>query len=182
MQLVATVTGKSQKVKWRSSNKAIATVDLKGKVTAKKIGKTVISATANGKIAKCMITVKKPSVNKKADLRGRYFICSDYSYGQKIHFYKKSGAYTDSVMEYNRDDMPTSWFNYTTDDITFNKESGKLEFYCGNVSGYFAEYAPISVKCEWNSNGTLRVSATLVNGMQVISGDFVEIDSSGKVK
>ena len=47
-------------VTWKSSNKKVATVDKNGKVTAKKKGTCVITATtSNGKKAKCKITVKK---------------------------------------------------------------------------------------------------------------------------
>ena len=47
-------------IKWKSSNKKVATVDKNGKVTAKKKGTCVITAvTSNGKKAKCKITVKK---------------------------------------------------------------------------------------------------------------------------
>lgn len=45
-------------VKWSSSNKKVATVDAKGKVTAKKKGTAKISAKVGGKTYKCKITVK----------------------------------------------------------------------------------------------------------------------------
>ncbi len=49
-----------QKIKWKSSNKKIAVVDKKGKISAKKKGTCVITATtSNGKKAKCKITVKE---------------------------------------------------------------------------------------------------------------------------
>lgn len=46
------------KVKWSSSNKKIATVNSKGKVTAKKKGTAKISAKVGGKTYKCRITVR----------------------------------------------------------------------------------------------------------------------------
>lgn len=67
-QTKATITaGFSQKLsvsgakvtKWSSSKKTIATVDSKGKVTAKKAGKATISAKLdNGQTVKCAVTVK----------------------------------------------------------------------------------------------------------------------------
>ncbi len=57
--LNARVTGPSYKVKWKSSNTKVATVNSSGKVTARKTGTATISATANGVTAKCKITVKK---------------------------------------------------------------------------------------------------------------------------
>ncbi len=48
------VTGK---IKWKSSNKKVATVTSKGKVTAKTKGKAVITATYNRKTYQCSIKV-----------------------------------------------------------------------------------------------------------------------------
>ena len=52
---------KAKKVKWRSSNKKIATVKKDGKwcdIKAKKPGKVVITATYKGKKYKCKVTIK----------------------------------------------------------------------------------------------------------------------------
>ncbi len=53
---------KASKVKWSSSKKAVATVSKKGKVVAKKAGKTTITAKYKGKKYKCKITVKAKPV------------------------------------------------------------------------------------------------------------------------
>lgn len=58
VQLKATVKGSKQKVTWQSSNIAVAMVNSKGKVTAKKTGTVTITAKANGISAKCKVTVK----------------------------------------------------------------------------------------------------------------------------
>lgn len=50
---------------YASSKKSVATVDQKGKVTAKKKGKAVISVSLNGHKAKCTVTVKNVKINKK---------------------------------------------------------------------------------------------------------------------
>lgn len=53
----------TEKITWSSSNKKIATVNSKGKVTAKKAGKATITAkTSNGKKATCKVTVKNATV------------------------------------------------------------------------------------------------------------------------
>lgn len=52
------VTGTTLKVSWKSSNKKIATVTSKGKVTAVKAGTCTITATVGGKKLKCTLTVK----------------------------------------------------------------------------------------------------------------------------
>ena len=66
--LVATVlpenTTYGKSVKWSSSNVAVATVDLMGKVTAKSAGTAIITAISeNGKTASCTITVNKKDTN-----------------------------------------------------------------------------------------------------------------------
>lgn len=53
-----------KKVKWKSSNKKIATVSSKGKVTAKKKGSTMIYATVNKKKLKCVVKVETPKISK----------------------------------------------------------------------------------------------------------------------
>ncbi len=63
LTLKATVKGSSKNIKWKSSNTKVATVK-NGVVKAVNAGKCTISATANGKTAKCTITVKK---NKDAE-------------------------------------------------------------------------------------------------------------------
>lgn len=58
------ISGTSKKVKWTTSNKSVATVSSKGKVTAKKAGTATITTKVSGKSYKCKVTVKNPSLNK----------------------------------------------------------------------------------------------------------------------
>lgn len=62
VQLRATAANGSGSVKWSSNNTKVATVSANGKVTAKKAGKAVITATYGNVTAKCEVTVKKPSI------------------------------------------------------------------------------------------------------------------------
>lgn len=55
------VTGTKSKIIWKSEDNAIATVSSKGKVTAKGIGKTTITASANGVKKSCTVTVTNKS-------------------------------------------------------------------------------------------------------------------------
>ena len=52
------VIGAVGTVKYTSSNKKVATVNAKGKITAKKTGKTVVTVKSNGMTLKCNVTVK----------------------------------------------------------------------------------------------------------------------------
>jgi hypothetical protein len=58
------ISGTKKKVVWKSSNKKVATVSSKGKVTAKKKGTCTITATVAKKQYKCKITVKVKSSSK----------------------------------------------------------------------------------------------------------------------
>ena len=53
----------AKNVSWASKNKAVASVSKKGLVTAKKAGKTVITASYKGKKYKCSVVVKTPKIS-----------------------------------------------------------------------------------------------------------------------
>lgn len=53
------VKGSKKKAKWTTSNKKVATVNQRGKITAKKPGKTTITAKIGKKKLTCKVTVKK---------------------------------------------------------------------------------------------------------------------------
>ena len=60
------VKGTKKTVKWKSSNKKVATVSSKGRVTGKKTGTAKITATVGKKKYTCTVTVKKkPAISKK---------------------------------------------------------------------------------------------------------------------
>lgn len=65
--LKATVNGNNKNIIWNSSNDTVASVSTKGKVTAITEGETIISATANGVTAECLITVKNSQVLLEKD-------------------------------------------------------------------------------------------------------------------
>ncbi len=56
-----------KKVKWTSSNKKVAMVSVKGKVTAKKKGTAVITVKVSNRVLRCKVTVKdtRKSVSNK---------------------------------------------------------------------------------------------------------------------
>lgn len=69
---VLKVKNASGKVKWKSSNKKVATVNSYGQVTGKKKGKATITATVNGKKLKCRVTVKEISKAQREKVAKQY--------------------------------------------------------------------------------------------------------------
>ncbi len=57
------VTGGDGKVDWKSLNTKVATVNSSGKITAKKYGESVITATRNGVTMKCAVKVFDPKLS-----------------------------------------------------------------------------------------------------------------------
>ncbi len=58
------VTGTKAKVRWSSSNKKVAKVNAKGKVTGVKAGTATIKATVNKKTYSCKVTVKSSGLDQ----------------------------------------------------------------------------------------------------------------------
>lgn len=58
------VNGVKKKARWTSSNKSVATVTQKGKVSAKKKGTTAITAKIGKKKYTCKVTVESPKLSK----------------------------------------------------------------------------------------------------------------------
>lgn len=54
--------GTRQKVSWKSSNKSVASVDSKGKITAKKAGTAVVTAVVSNKKYTCKVVVKQRKI------------------------------------------------------------------------------------------------------------------------
>ena len=97
VQLKANVlpAGASQKVTWKSSKKSVVSVNANGKITGKKRGTAIITATAeNGKKVTCRVTVKKApkkitvksGINNKTLKKGK-------SWTMKVKFPAKSASY-----------------------------------------------------------------------------------------
>ncbi|MDF2589127.1 MAG: Trypsin-like serine protease, typically periplasmic, containing C-terminal domain [Anaerocolumna sp.] len=57
------LSGTTNKVAWSSSNKSVATVSSKGKVTGIKKGSATVTATVGSKTYKCSVTVKDPYIS-----------------------------------------------------------------------------------------------------------------------
>ena len=67
LTLKATLTGSSEKITWKTSDKKVATVDANGKISAKMAGAVTVTATAAGKSVECKVTVLYKDVTKSKD-------------------------------------------------------------------------------------------------------------------
>ena len=91
------VTETTLKAKWTSSNKAVATVSSKGKVTAKGAGTATVTATINGVKYNCKVTVKGnasiPSTSNFQRLKNYISANGDINtYGKRVVNYSYSDA------------------------------------------------------------------------------------------
>ena len=95
------IVGTSKKVKWKSSNSSIATVNSYGRVIAKKAGTAVITGKVDNKKYKCNVVVKNiafSNVEVKTTILGEYLLAelknnNDYAVDIRIDgtFYDKKG-------------------------------------------------------------------------------------------
>lgn len=85
-QLKATAKPKAA-ITWKSSDKTIATVSAKGKVTPKKTGTVTITASCHGIKKSCKVTVKNPSVKLPA---GNILVFADNDYALKTSAHPSS--------------------------------------------------------------------------------------------
>ena len=67
LTLKATLTGSSEKITWKTSDKKVATVDANGKISAKMAGAVTVTASAAGKSVECKVTVLYKDVTKSKD-------------------------------------------------------------------------------------------------------------------
>lgn len=93
------IKGTKAKVKWSSKKKSIATVSSKGKVKAKKVGKTTITAKVKGKKYTCKITVKAKATGKAGSKTNPISAYKNYTF----NYYeegKKKGKFTFQLLRF----------------------------------------------------------------------------------
>lgn len=126
----------SKKVTWTSSNKKVATVNSKGKVTAKKPGTvTITTKTVNGKTAKCKITVKKIDyVNRLKTYIDKH--SNGKMNGNKyIKMTQKLGTYNTTTYIINDKSSKKPKVRFTvsgTNPSNYTKATITTEYYLGN--------------------------------------------------
>lgn len=114
------ITGTVKKVKWSTSDKAIATVSSKGKVAAKAVGTATITASVSTKKYKCKVTVNDP----KVDVVFSALIFDDTSIEEYIKEIEKENPDYISVKKYDDEHYVASMLeSYRKSLIAdFNKE------------------------------------------------------------
>ena len=178
--LTATITPSNatgdKTVKWSSSNEAVAAVDSNGKVTAKKAGTAVITATSsNGKSASCTVTVKqKDTYTGLRDVNGTLIY---FNNGQADKTYTGFVSYAGNNYYVINGVVDTSYTNVTYDGKDWlYVENGKVRYdYTGirpNENGW------------WRiENGKVNFNYTGVaeneNGWWRIEGGKVNFDYNG---
>ena len=178
--LTATITPSNatgdKTVKWSSSNEAVAAVDSNGKVTAKKAGTAVITATSsNGKTAGCTVTVKqKDTYTGLRDVNGTL---TYFNNGQADKTYTGFVSYAGNNYYVINGVVDTSYTNVTYDGKDWlYVENGKVRYdYTGirpNENGW------------WRiENGKVNFNYTGVaeneNGWWRIEGGKVNFDYNG---
>ena len=158
-------------VKWSSSNEAVATVDSNGKVTAKKAGTAVITATSsNGKTAGCTVTVKqKDTYTGLRDVNGTL---TYFNNGQADKTYTGFVSYAGNNYYVINGVVDTSYTNVTYDGKDWlYVENGKVRYdYTGirpNENGWWRiengkvnfDYTGVAE----NENGWWRIEGGKVN-------------------
>lgn len=138
-QLKASVYGKNKTVTWKSTNNKIASVDKKGKVTARKVGAVTITAKANGVSAKCKIIVKAKSGSLNPNIEGSKFWINHifhYAEGQyeELMRIKKNGNSIDYIVEIvnNKGNYISLWI--TKPKVTSDSFSGTVYAYATAAS------------------------------------------------
>ena len=99
------VTG-TNKVKWSSNDKSVASVNSKGKVTGKSAGTAVITARMQKKSYKCTVTVKELTVADKIDKAlkkagGKILFEDEEDEDDQVAIEKKSGNYVFTCTSYS---------------------------------------------------------------------------------
>ena len=138
------VKGTTKKVTWKSSNKKVATVSKKGKVTAKKKGKATITATVSGKKYTCKVTVKEIAL--KSISLNKTSLTLD-----KGNKYKLTVKYSPSNTTVSKN---VTWSSSNSSVATVDKE--------GNISASSAGTATITAKV---GNKTAKCVVTVKNSI-----------------
>lgn len=87
------------KITWKSSNKKVATVSSKGKVTAKKQGTAKVTAKIRNKSVTCKVTVKKKSIKTQAKDNAKTYKKQIEQIVKYTNQYRKKAGQKDLVLD-----------------------------------------------------------------------------------
>lgn len=185
--LTATVTGKSKKVTWKSSNSKIASVSSKGVITAKKAGKVTITAKANGKTATCKVTVKeadykslyKKFLAKKSVKAGKSSITPKYFYVLNID---KTGV--PELIVIDRTFGSCSYYVYTikNNKVTYMGEGGTKSGAVIPTLVYSSKYKAIYGEGWTNGVGGVWTSYYGISGSKLVTKQHCHVWTNPKTK
>lgn len=117
------------KVKWTTSNKKVATVTSKGKVTAKKVGTTTITAKVGNEYYGCTVTVKK--------------------FGLNYESLELSKDQSNTLQLGNLSGTKVKWFSFNNDVVSVDKK-GKITANKGGSSKIIGYYNGKFYSCNVN--------------------------------
>lgn len=179
-KLTATVkpADTTDKVKWKSNNDKIVSVDENGNITALAVGKTEVIATAGSVSAQCTITVAKEAQNIK-DTKKYPSVPKDYAKVDPVVTTVNSDGSKNMLIMFSISDSDVD--NYRGARITFKRADGKTfsrslilgKYYTdvtyvkdgGNYNGNSQNYIVIRLKNVQDSWGDISAKFELINGL-----------------
>lgn len=150
------ITGTKNKVSWKSSKPTVATVNSKGKVTAKKKGTTTITATVKKKKYTCKVTVNPKDGDREQPISAwnkntLTFKQHHFENGQKVSF---------QLLEYIEGDEANRLvhqYNGNTPQPNSNQKFVLMKFKIDHLEGDGDLYGDELISNFFNSNATKKV-------------------------
>lgn len=175
---VLSVTGTTKKIKWTSSNKKIATVSKYGIVTAKKAGKTTITAKCGKKKYKCKVTVESSDKDNSNSTIGQknaiqkaqsYLRTQAFSYEGLIKQLEFE-QYSHEEAVYAADNCGADWFEQSLkkaksylNSQAFSYEGLKKQLIFEKFTEEQALYGVENCEADWFEQATKKAASYLSN-------------------
>lgn len=162
------ISGTKKKIKWKSSNRTVATVNKNGKVKAKKRGKAVITAKAGKKTMRCKVTVtkKKDIMYIKIGEKTLKAILENNSSTKALRKILAEGDITIHMEDYgDMEKVGSLKRNLPTNDKPTRTKAGDLILYQGNS---FVIYYDTN---EWDFTRLGKIQGVTAKELKEILGD-----------